>query len=128
MLISILIVEDNQLMGNCLKDWFEDEGFKVALASSADNALEMLAVNQYQVCISDLNLVGMQGDDFVRMALAAYPRIKFMILTGLCYYSLDDELRALGMRDEDIFFKPVFPLGILSDAIRKAITEVAAYE
>jgi len=121
MLISILIVEDNQLMGNCLKDWFEDEGFKVMVVSSADTALEMLAVNDFQVCISDLNLVGMQGDDFIRIALAAHSRTKFIILTGLCYYSLDDELRSLGMLDEDIFYKPVFPLGILSDAIRKAV-------
>jgi CheY-like chemotaxis protein len=121
MAISILIVEDNCLMGSCLKDWFEDEGYHVTLVSSADTALEMLAANEFQVCISDLNLIGMQGDEFIRIALAAYSCTKFIVLTGLGYYKLDDELRSLGMHDEDVFYKPVFPLGILSNAIRKAI-------
>lgn len=125
MTISILIVEDNRLMGNCLRDWFEDEGFTVTLVSSAEDALELLAVHSFQVCVSDLNLIGMQGDDFIRIARAAYPETRFIILTGLNCYCLDDELRSLGMCDDDVFYKPVFPLAILSDAIRHAITEVA---
>lgn len=119
--LSMLIVEDNPLMGNCLKDWFEDEGFIVMLVSSADSALEMLAAKEFQVCISDLNMIGMKGDDFIRIAFTTYSRTKFILLTGVRNYILDDELRSLGMSDEDVFYKPVFPLGRLSDAIRKKI-------
>ncbi len=123
--VSILIVDDDPMLGNCLRDWLEDEGFWVSVASSADTALKILSTMKFNVCISDLTLVGMSGDDLIRRAIPVYPQTRFMILTGMHSYSLDSHLRSLGMRDDFVLYKPIFSMKILSDAILSALTEVA---
>ena len=121
--VSVLLVDDDPLVRNCLMDWLEDEGFSVSATSSAAEALTVLAAEPFHICISDLNLRGMNGDDFIRETLPAYPLTRFMILTGLHSYCQDTQLRSLGMRDEYVLYKPIFSMKTLSAAIRSALPE-----
>ncbi|MBC7963274.1 MAG: response regulator [Steroidobacteraceae bacterium] len=119
--ISILLVDDDEMIRECICAYLEDEGFSVRFAASGEEALETIAAIRPTVCISDMRLPGMNGVVFIGKAHLLCPETGFMLHSGLAY-SLSDELRAIGMTADDVFLKPIHELSTLI----KRITEIAA--
>jgi len=115
--IIVLIVDDETIILDCLSIYFEDEGFEVHTAVTADQALEVLAALRPHVCIADMGLDGMNGEEFILRAHSAHPHIRFILHTGSAY-ELSDFLRSTGMSQDDIMLKPVHDLSLFTDRIR----------
>lgn len=118
--ITILLVDDDEMIRECIAAYLEDEGFSVRSAASGEEALDMIARIRPTVCISDLRLPGMNGEAFISRAQPICPETGFLLHTGLAYI-LSDELRAIGMTADDIFMKPIHELSTLT----RRITEIA---
>lgn len=118
--ISILLVDDDEMIRGCIGAYLEDEGFSLCYASSAEEALDAIATIRPTACISDMRLPGMAGDVFIGKAYAISPGTGFLLHTGLAY-TLSDELRAIGMTTDDVFLKPIHELSTLI----KRIFEIA---
>jgi CheY-like chemotaxis protein len=116
--INILLVDDEEMIRDCVAAYLEDEGFTVHCAESGEEALAMIAPLRPQVCISDLRLPGIDGGEFIVKAHALCPDTGFMLHTGMLY-TLSDELRALGMTADDVLLKPIHDLGRLVSKIRR---------
>jgi DNA-binding NtrC family response regulator len=119
--IRVLLVDDNDMIRECLTAYLEDEGFSVHSYSTAEEALAAIAVIRPTVCITDMRLPGMDGENFILKANPISPATGYLIHTGMLY-TLSDELRAIGMNDADILLKPIHDLSKLV----KKITERAA--
>ncbi|MBC8019248.1 MAG: response regulator [Verrucomicrobia bacterium] len=119
--ITILLVDDDEMIRECIGAYLEDEGFSVRFAASGEEALQTIAAIRPTVCISDMRLPAMNGEVFIGQAHLICPETGFMLHTGLPY-SLSDELRAIGMTADDVFLKPIHELSTLI----KRITAVAA--
>ena len=119
--ITILLVDDDEMIRECIGAYLEDEGFTMRCASSGEEALVAIAAMQPTACISDMRFSGMNGETFIIKAHAISPETGFLLHTGLAYV-LSDELRAIGMTAEDVFLKPVHELSTLI----KRITEIAS--
>ncbi len=117
---TILLVDDEKFVRECMTDFFEDDGFIVHTADNAEDALEMMARFCPQICITDLNLSGMNGEAFILKAIAICPGCHFMIHTGE-YYLLPDSLKAIGMTPDDVLLKPIHDFFALSALIKAAI-------
>lgn len=115
--ISVLLVDDDEMIRECVTAYLEDEGFAVHAADSGEAGLIALASLRPVVCMSDMRLPGMNGDEFIVKAHALCPATAFIIHTGMLY-SLSDELCSLGMRDDDVLLKPIHDLSRLVDKIR----------
>lgn len=115
--INVLVVDDEELILECLSIFFEDEGFTVHTAASAEEALKLVTSNRPHVCITDMGLDGINGDEFILKAHAASPETMFLMHTGTSF-DLTDELRAIGMTTEDILIKPVIDFALFSNRIR----------
>jgi CheY-like chemotaxis protein len=79
MLASILVVDDERDICNTLADILRDEGYDVQCAYGAEEALTLLeradAANVLpQLCLVDLLMPGMSGEEFRRRQLAS-PRL-----------------------------------------------------
>lgn len=121
--ISVLLVDDDDMIRDCVTAYFEDEGFSVYRAASGENALNLMAQVRPLVCISDMRLPGMDGEAFIIAAHALCPATRFFLHTGMLY-SLSEELRAIGMTVDDVLLKPVHDLAKLVAKIRSsAVTE-----
>jgi len=115
--INVLIVDDEPLILDCLSIFFEDEGFTVHTASNAEDALRQIISLRPHVCITDMGLEGINGDEFILKAHAESPKTLFMIHTG-AYFDLTDNLRSIGMTTDDILIKPVLDFSVFSTRIR----------
>lgn len=115
--IRVLLVDDDQMVRDCIAAYLEDEGFGVYGAASAEEALELIVPVSPAVCISDMRLPGMNGEEFISRAYALCPAAGYVIHTGMPY-SLSDELRALGMTADDVLLKPIHDLSKLVNKIK----------
>ena len=115
--ISVLLVDDDEMIRECVAAYLEDEGFTVHAADSGEAGLEVLASLRPEVCMSDMRLPGMNGEEFIVKGHALCPATAFIIHTGMLY-SLSDELRSLGMRGDDVLLKPIHDLTRLVNKIR----------
>lgn len=120
--IRVLVIDDEPAICMSLTAFLEDYGFNASSAESAEEALDLMKNNVYDVCIVDLRLPGMSGEDLIIQARERYPNQRHIIYTGSISYNLSEKLKGLGMRPEHVFLKPVRVLTLLV----KCIKELAA--
>jgi CheY-like chemotaxis protein len=117
--IRVLVIDDEPAICMSLTAFLEDYGFKASSAESAEEALDLMKGNTYDVCIVDLRLPGMNGEDLIINARAHYPDQRHIIYTGSISYNLSDQLKSLGMRPEHVFLKPIRVLTLLVKCIKE---------
>ncbi len=120
--IRVLVIDDEPAICMSLTAFLEDYGFAASSAESAEEALDLMKSNTYEVCIVDMRLPGMSGDELIIEARSQYPAQRHIIYTGSITFNLSDQLKDLGMRPEHVFLKPVRVLTLLV----KCIKELAA--
>jgi len=126
--IRVLVIDDEPAICLSLTAFLEDYGFNASSAESAEEALDLMKNNAYDVCIVDLRLPGMSGEDLILQARERYPDQRHIIYTGSISYNLSDKLLALGMRPEHVFLKPIRVLTLLVKCIKALASEVEAEE
>ena len=78
----ILIVEDETVMRESLRDWLTDSGYQVETAEEGEEALKTIAVQDFGLLILDLRLPGKDGLEILREARAKSPQLKGVIITA----------------------------------------------
>jgi len=79
---TILVVDDEVHMQVLLKRILEKESYKVESASSGEEGLERLDKGWFDLVISDLQLPGMHGLEFIKRAKELSPAMPCIVLTG----------------------------------------------
>jgi len=100
----LLIVEDEEPLRQALAERLIEHGFEVEQAGSGEEALEQLADFAFDVVITDLRLPGVDGTRVLETALASYPDIIGIIVTG--YGTVKDAVEAIKRGAADFVTKP----------------------
>ncbi|PKF79164.1 two-component system response regulator ArcA [Vibrio sp. vnigr-6D03] len=103
---QILIVEDEQVTRNTLKSIFEAEGYTVYEASDGEEMHRVLADNQVNLVIMDINLPGKNGLLLAR-ELREQANVALMFLTGRD--NEVDKILGLEIGADDYITKPFNP-------------------
>lgn len=115
MLPRLMIIDDEEALRQALLDFFEDyDEFRLRAASCAEEALELLADEPADLCIVDMRLPSMNGQEFMQAANERGLCAKFLLHTGSIDMHLSDELRTLGLTPDDLFQKPCDSEAILA--------------
>jgi DNA-binding NtrC family response regulator len=77
----LLIVDDEENMRELLKDFFEDEGFKVQVAGDGMQALDKMD-KSVNIVISDNRMPVMEGMELLDRLKAEYPETQVIIITA----------------------------------------------
>jgi CheY-like chemotaxis protein len=101
----ILIVEDEAIMRESLRDWLTDGGYQVETAERGEEALETIAERDFGVVILDLRLPGKDGLEVLREARAKRPQLKGIIITA--YPSVQTAVEAIKEGAVDYLPKPL---------------------
>jgi DNA-binding NtrC family response regulator len=117
--IRVLVMDDDRGVRLNLCAFLEDEGFTVLSAASGEEALRVLEEGPVDVGIMDIRLPGLDGDAVILRAHALCPRMQFLIHTGSQNYMLSAGVQALGLRQDDVFIKPVFDMSVIAQVIRR---------
>lgn len=119
MTTRVLIVDDEYLITTSLQAFLEDEGFAVASATSAEEAIEILKEDmKFDVCIMDIRLPGMDGNSAMLSIHEMCPEMRFIVHTGSVNYIVPGDLNSSGISVNHLFKKPLTDMGLVADAIR----------
>jgi DNA-binding NtrC family response regulator len=83
MAMRIMVVDDEKNIRDLLEIFLEKKGFGVVLASNAEDALNIAAVDkEINLAILDNRMPGIQGADIIDRLKGMSPGIKVLLLTG----------------------------------------------
>jgi NAD(P)H-flavin reductase/CheY-like chemotaxis protein len=104
---SILIVDDEAIVRESLRDWLVNAGFDVSAAESAEDALKLISKKDFSVLVLDIRLPGRTGLSVLKEVKAQRPWVKSMIITA---YPSDETMKeATRLGAVDYVVKPLAP-------------------
>jgi len=118
---SILIVDDEPIVRESIRDWLRDAGYEVATAESGEEALKMMETQDFSVLVLDVRLPGKTGVQILREVKTLKPQIKSIIITA--YPSAELAVEAMKLGAVDYLIKPVAP-DELERLIRETLSQM----
>lgn len=80
--VSILIVDDEEMMRILLNRILSREGYKIRSAEDGVVALEVLKTERFDIIISDMKMPRMNGFELLKIVKNEYPKIGVIIMTA----------------------------------------------
>ena len=80
--VSILIVDDEEMMRTLLNRILSREGYKIRSAEDGVVALEALKAERFDIIISDMKMPRMDGFELLKIVKNEYPKIGVIIMTA----------------------------------------------
>ncbi|MBL7208783.1 MAG: response regulator [Dehalococcoidia bacterium] len=121
----ILIVDDEAIVRESIRDWLKDAGYQVATAESGEEALEMIKKQDFSAMILDVRLPGITGIKVLKEVKALKPQIKSIVITAYPTAELAAEAKKLGAID--YLVKPIAP-DDLEGLIRETLLKCETHE
>jgi NADH-quinone oxidoreductase subunit E len=117
----ILLVEDEAIMRDSLRDWLTDAGYRVETAEDGEKALVTLTQQEFGLVIVDLRLPKKDGLEVLREARARQAKLKGIVITA--YPSVQSAVEAMKEGAIDYMTKPC-DLNRLEECIREVLGPV----
>jgi two-component system response regulator PilR (NtrC family) len=115
---TILVVDDELSMREFLKILLEKEGYQAVTASDGEKALKAIAMQEFDLVISDIRMPGMGGLELLDAAKKVTPDLPFIMITA--FASPEDAVQAMKHGAYDYITKP-FKLSEIKAIITSAI-------
>jgi DNA-binding NtrC family response regulator len=112
---SILVVDDDHVIRDCLTEFLKTEGFKTGVAASVKGAAAELEKQDYSLVITEINLPDSDGFQLLNIVRNNYPQTVVIVITG--YGTIESAVRAIKTGAYDYLTKP-----INDDELRLAVT------
>ena len=104
---QILVVDDELIVRDSIKEWLEDEGFSVDMAASGPEALDKLSTKSYHLMLTDIKMPGMDGVELLKNAHKRFPDLTVIMMTA--YATVETAIEALKIGALDYLLKPFDP-------------------
>lgn len=114
--IFVVVIDDDRMVLGSMLDFLDDVGFRTAGFTEPEEALQMIRSSRPDLCLVDLRLSGTTGEQLIKEIVKSSPGIRCLIYTG-SYYLISDELKGLGMSQDDVIQKPVQDFELLSEKL-----------
>jgi two-component system chemotaxis sensor kinase CheA len=114
----VLVIDDSLTTRMLEQSILESAGYEVALATSAEEGLEVARASRYALCLVDVEMPGMDGFAFVERirADAALKDLPAILVTSRS--SPEDRQRGLDVGAQAYIVKGEFDQGVLLDRIK----------
>ena len=117
---KVLVVDDEVEMASMLRNYLTREGYEVATASSAEEALHYLEDHDMDIVLTDLRMKGMDGLDLVRSVRDSCPETQIIMMTA--FGNIETAIEAIKAGAFHFVAKPV-KLPEVRMLLEKALTE-----
>ena len=103
----ILVVDDELIVRDSLKEWLADERFDVDTAQSGLEALEKLAQATFHLMLTDIKMPGMDGVELLKKAKELAPEMCVLMMTA--YATVETAVEAMKIGALEYLIKPFDP-------------------
>lgn len=117
---AILLVDDEEEFVNTLAERLEIRGFQPEVATSGQQAVELMEKRNFDVMVLDVKMPGMDGLKVMERAKDLRPDLPVILLTG--HGSTDDGVQGMHQGAFDFLMKPL-DIDDLISKIREALAE-----
>jgi DNA-binding NtrC family response regulator len=102
--MNILLVDDENTLRELVAMQIEEDGYKVAQASSGNEAFEIIKESHFDLVISDMRMPNGSGEDLLKLINTLDKKPEFIMITGFSELS-KNQIIELGARD--MLAKPI---------------------
>lgn len=117
--MKILLIDDDEWIRDSLSIFFEAEGCRIVSVETAEEGLEALRSQEYDIIITDYKLPGMDGIEFLKQIQTSQQNAKKIMITAYKSDALIREAKKAGV--QHLIAKP-----FTSDTIEASLTFLAA--
>ncbi len=103
--MSILLIDDEEIIHKTLTSYLEDLGHRVDNARNGAAALKLLEANNYDVALIDVLMPGIDGLSLLQKLGKIRPELSSVIITG--HGNMDMVIQALRLGAADFLTKPI---------------------
>jgi DNA-binding NtrC family response regulator len=115
---KILIADDEPLFGTTTARFLETRGFSVTFVETGEAALEVLAKQEVDLIIADLDMPGNRNLELLNRCRRGHPDVPFIVVTGRP--TLPSAIEGIRLGIHDYFLKPL-ELDDLLHSVQRAI-------
>lgn len=115
---SILLVEDDRLLADAIREVLESQGYKVRQAEDGDLALEAAEAEQFDLVITDQQMATMSGLELLEQLKKTQPRLPVIVMTA--FDSPDRAIEAAKIGAYEYLVKP-FEMDEMLELARRAV-------
>jgi len=108
----VLVVDDEKIVRDSIKEWLAEEGYQVWTAASAQKALELMADTPFHMMLTDIKMPGMDGVELLGRAKALQPDLDVVMMTA--YAAVDSAVEAMKQGALEYVIKPFEPDTVLT--------------
>ncbi len=105
--LSIMIVDDEMIVRESFRYWFEKSGHRVDTAASGNEALEKIQGVAFDLLFVDIKMPGMSGIELLEIVKSEYPETMVIIITA--FGSIESAVKAMKLGAADYLLKPFKP-------------------
>ncbi len=120
---DILILDDEPIVGERLKQALEKEGHQVEIFINPHRALERVSEKTFDIVVTDIRMDDIDGIEILERVRAMSERTKVVMITG--YATLEVARESLAKGAFDFIAKP-FKLREIRGVIQKAVDALRA--
>jgi len=102
--MKILLVDDDEWIRDSLSLFFEAEGCNLLAFETAEEGMEAIKKQAYDIVVSDYKLPGMDGLEFLRRVKEKRPNAFEVLITAYANCEILKEAKMIGV--QDIILKP----------------------
>ncbi|MCF8143640.1 MAG: sigma-54 dependent transcriptional regulator [Deltaproteobacteria bacterium] len=117
----ILVVDDERPMRESLNDWLKEDGYRVGLAASGQEAIDMARKEPWEVILLDLKMPGMDGLKTLQKLKEVRPDAEVLMMTA--YATVETAVQAMKEGAFDYLVKPFDP-----DEVEVQIKKILAHK
>ncbi len=117
---SVMVLDDEPIVGDRLKPVLEKEGFGVEVFTDSDAALGRLKERNFDVLVTDMKMRGPTGMDVLRYVKENAAATQVIVITGYATIETNREAEALGAYQ---FIAKPFKMAELAKLVSQAAKE-----
>jgi DNA-binding NtrC family response regulator len=103
---SVLIVDDEKVMRESLRDWLKD-AYNVTMAETGDETIELIKNHDFDALVLDVRLTGKDGIEVLKEVKQIKPQINTIVMTA--YPSVELAVEAMKAGATEYLIKPFSP-------------------
>lgn len=116
--MKILLIDDDEWIRDSLNLFFESEGCQITVLETAEEGMEELKEQAYDIIIADYRLPGMDGLEFLKRIKESYPEAMKILITAYGSKEVVLEANKIGVQD---FIEKPFTTNTIEESLSRLI-------